>query len=42
MEEAVVRENILGTIADHGIYGLIKDELSNHYTMGTNNYPTNM
>ena len=28
--------------ANHGRYGLLKYELSNHYTMGTKNYPTNM
>ena len=46
MEEAVVHDNMLVVMMlssdNHGWYGILKDELANHYTMGTDNYPTNM
>ena len=44
--EDVVFNDMLGAMmiseADHSWYGLLKDNIVNHYTMGIDNYTTNM
>ena len=46
MAEAMVCDNLLGEMIlsgdNHYCYGMLKYEISNHYTMWNYNYPTNM
>ena len=46
MAESMVCDKLLGEIMlsgdKHDCYGILKYELANHYTMCTDNYPTNM
>ena len=46
MAESMVCDNLLGEIMlsgdNHNHYGMLKYDISNHYTMCNDKYPTNM